>query len=341
MTWSATILRGTDDLDVKPFEPVTTNGTILVDSTGESNVTSQIVLRKLASKDAAVGVALMEGVVVQIYNGTAWVDDTPSLVLGPMIVREIACVEHPDQPDLWKVDYMASSFGPLVIPAVGEGAATMIGTPQISVGVVSRPRMAAAYRADVTPPVDVIAANAFTEAPWRDGVDIQGTKVDINTSPVSIPIDQTIITITWVVRFPYLNWAGVWVGTDGQARTISLDQIAENFVGGRNTTAFMGFPIGSMLMDSVEFQPLHHEFKTAVMTIIYDEWHHAQEMPLVNPQFNIPTTPDGTTTMSHTTTVLWNQTFWSAWDLDADNSIFFTAAEWNYLDTVFVAAPTP
>ena len=280
MTWSATILRGGDDLDVKPFEPVTSNGTILVDSTGETGVTSETVIRKLASKDTAVGVGLMEGVVVQIYNGSAWVDDTPSLVLGPMIVREIACVEHPDQPDLWKVDYMASSFGPLK-----NAAGAMIGTPQISVGVVSRPRMAAAYRADVSPPADVIATNAFTTAPWQTGTDIGGKKVDINT------------------------------------------------------TEFMGFPIGSMLMESVEFQPLHHEFKTAVMTIIYDEWHHAQEMPLVNPQFSIPTTPDPTTAMSHTTTVLWNQTFWSAWDLDANNSIFFTTAEWNYLDTVFVAGP--
>ena len=335
MTWSATILRGGDDLDVKPFEPVTSNGTILVDSTGETGVTSQTVLRKLASKDTAVGVGLMEGVVVQIYNGTTWEDDTPSLVLGPMIVREIACVEHPDQPDLWKVDYMASSFGPLKNAA---GTAS-IGTPQISVGVVSRPRMAAAYRADVIPPADVIAADEFTTAPWQTGTDIGGKKVDINTSPVSIPIDQTIVTITWVIRFPYLDWNGNWVGTDGAARTISLDQIAEDFVGGRNTTEFMGFPIGSMLMESIEFQPLHHEFKTAVMSVIYDEWHHAQEMPLVNPQFSIPTTPDPTTAMSHTTTVLWNQTFWSAWDLDADNSIFFTAAEWNYLDTVFVAGP--
>ena len=339
MTWSATILRGGDDLDVKPFEPVTSNGTILVDSTGETGVTSQIVLRKLASKDAAVGVALMEGAVVQIYSGTAWVDDTPSLAFGPMLVREIACVEHPDQPDLWKVDFMASSFGPLVIPAVGEGAPTTIGSPQISVGVVSRPRMAAAYRADVSPPADIIAADAFTEAPWRDGTDIQGKKVDINTSPVSIPIDQTIITITWVLRWPFQDWAGAWVGPAGTPAPIELVSIAEDWVGGRNTTEFMGFPIGSLLMESVEFQPLHHEFKTAVMTLIYDEWHHAQQMPLVNPQFNIPTTPDATTAMSHTTTVLWNQTFWSPWALASANP-FFGAAEWDYLTTVFVA-PTP
>ena len=128
------------------------------------------------------------------------------------------------------------------------------------------------------------------------------------------------------------------MGPDGNALTISLDQIAEDYVGGRNTTAFMGFPIGSLLMESVEFQPLHHEFKTAVMTLIYDEWHHAQQMPLVNPQFSIPTTPDPTTAMSHTTTVLWNQTFWAPWKLETTNP-FFGAAEWDYLTTVFVAGP--
>ena len=128
MTWSATILRGTDDLDVKPFEPVTSNGTILVDSTGETGVTSQTVLRILATVDTALGVAIQEGSVVQVYNGSAWVDDTPSLAFGPMLVREISCVEHPDQPDLWKVDFMASGFGPIL-----TAAGATIGSPQISV----------------------------------------------------------------------------------------------------------------------------------------------------------------------------------------------------------------
>jgi hypothetical protein len=57
-------------------------------------------------------------------------------------------------------------------------------------------------------------------------------------------------------------------------------------------------------------------------------------MPLVNPQFNIPTTPDGVTTMSHTTKVLWNQTYLDAWKLESVNP-FFGAAEWDYLTDVF------
>ena len=329
MTWSATILRGNDDLDVKPFEPVTSNGMVLVDDGGEANVTSQVVLRKLAYLDTDLGIGIMEGAVVKLYNGSAWVDDTPSLSFGPMLVREISCVEHPDSANKWKVEYMSSGFGP-VLTSGGD----TIGSPQISVGVVSRPRMAAAYRAKVTPPADVIASDAFTTTPWRDGTDIAGEKVDINTSPVSIPIDQTLITITWVLRWPFQDWDGLWVDSTGAAAEIGLAAIAEDWVGGRNTTAFMGFGIGSLLMESVEIQPLHHEFKTATMTLIWDEWHHAQQMPLVNPQFNIPTTPDAVTTMSHTTTVLWNQTYLDAWKLE-DPNIFFGAAEWAYLTDVF------
>jgi hypothetical protein len=246
-----------------------------------------------------------------------------------MLVREISCVEHPDSANKWKVEYMSSGFGP-VLTSGGD----TIGSPQISVGVVSRPRMAAAYRAKVTPPADVIVSDAFTTTPWRDGTDISGEKVDINTSPVSIPIDQTLITITWVLRWPFQDWDGVWVDSTGAAAEIGLAAIAEDWVGGRNTVAFMGFGIGSLMMESVEIQPLHHEFKTATMTLIWDEWHHAQQMPLVNPQFNIPTTPDAVTAMSHTTTVLWNQTYLDAWKLEAVNP-FFGAAEWDYLTDVF------
>jgi hypothetical protein len=248
-----------------------------------------------------------------------------------MLVREISCVEHPDSANKWKVEYMSSGFGPIL---TADDPPDTIGSPQISVGVVSRPRMAAAYRAKVTPPADVIVSDAFTTTPWRDGTDIAGEKVDINTSPVSIPIDQTLITITWVLRWPFQDWDGVWVDSTGAAAEIGLAAIAEDWVGGRNTVAFMGFGIGSLLMESVEVQPLHHEFKTATMTLIWDEWHHAQQMPLVNPQFNIPTTPDGVTTMSHTTTVLWNQTYLDAWKLEAVNP-FFGAAEWDYLTDVF------
>jgi hypothetical protein len=331
MTWSATILRGNDDLDVKPFEPVTSNGMVLVDDGGQANVTSQTVLRKLASLDTDLGIGIMEGAVVQLWNGSAWVYDTPSLAFGEMLVREISCVEHPDSANKWKVEYMSSGFGPIL---TADDPPETIGSPQISVGVVSRPRMAAAYRAKVTPPADVIVDDAFTTTPWRDGVDIAGEKVDINTSPVSIPIDQTLITITWVLRWPFQDWDGTWVDSTGAGAEIGLAAIAEDWVGGRNTVAFMGFGIGSLLMESVEIQPLHHEFKTATMTLIYDEWHHAQQMPLVNPQFNIPTTPDTVTTMSHTTKVLWNQTYLDAWKLEAVNP-FFGAAEWDYLTDVF------
>jgi hypothetical protein len=197
--------------------------------------------------------------------------------------------------------------------------------------------MAPAYRCDVVTPADTIdSSGGFTETNWIDGVDIGGKSVDINTSPVSIPIDQTVITIQTIRRTPFQDWNATWVGPDGTADTIDLENFAENFVGGRNTTAFLGFPIGSLLFESIEFQPLHHEFKTQTVTLIFDQWHHANQMPLVNAQFNIPTTPNATTTMSHTTVVLWNQTFWDGWTIAASGSGIFGAAEMDYLTTVYV-----
>ena len=331
MSWTYTLLRGGDDLDAKPFEPVSSGAVVLVGTTGETGVNAQAVLRKLASRDTTFGLAVQEGSTVERYNGAAWVDDNPTLSFGPMLVREIAVVEHPDKPDMWRVEFQVTGFGPVV---AGDGSA--IGSVQISVGIVTRPRMAPAYRCDVTTPADVVASNEFTEAPWINGVDIAGKSVDINTSPVSIPIDQTVITIQTVKRTPFQDWSAAWVGPDGNASTLGLEAIADDWVGGRNSAEFMGFPIGSLLMESVELQPLHHEFKTQTMTLIYDQWHHANQMPLVNPQFNIPTTPNSTTAMSHTTTVLWNQTFWDAWVIPASGAPFFGTAEMAYLTTVFV-----
>jgi len=330
MSWTYTLLRGGDDLDAKPFEPVSSGAVVLVDTTGETKVTAQTVLRKLAARDTAFGLAVQEGSTVERYNGTTWVDDNPTLSFGPMLVREIAVVEHPDKPDLWRVEFQVTGFGPVV-----AGGGSAIGSVQISVGIVTRPRMAPAYRCDVATPADVVASGAFTEAPWINGVDIAGKSVDINTSPVSIPIDQTVITIQTVKRFPFQDWDANWVGANGAAATIQLEQVADDFVGGRNSEAFMGFPIGSLLMESVEIQPLHHEFKTQTVTLIFDQWHHANQMPLVNAQFNIPTTPNATTAMSHTTTVLWNQTFWDAFLIPASGGILFGSAEMNYLTTVY------
>tara|TARA_R110002096_G_scaffold201541_1_gene386123 strand:+ start:746 stop:1738 length:993 start_codon:yes stop_codon:yes gene_type:complete len=330
MSWTYQLLRGSEDLNVKEFEPVTTSGVLLVDTTGETGIDSTAVIAKLAASDPAFGIRMKQGAETATYVGLAWVSATPDLAWGAMLVREISVVAHPDKNDIWRVTFTASGFGPVLL--ADESRA---GSPQVSVGVVSRPRMSAAYRAAVEPPADVISADAFTTAPWQTGSDIAGTKIDINTSPVSIAIDQTIVTISWVVRWPYQDWSGAWVGAGGTATTIDLETLAANYVGGRNTLAFMGFGVGSLLMNAVDFQPLHHEFKLATMSLVYDEWHHALQMPLVNQQFGIPTTADLTTSMSHSTTVLWNQTYWQAWKIDAA-APFFNAAQYAYLTSVFV-----
>ena len=93
MTWSATLLRGADDLSAKPWEPVTSSGVVLVDTTDETGITAAKVLIELASKSTTLGIAIMEGAPLVRYNSgtSAWVIDTPDLSFGPMLCRELSC----------------------------------------------------------------------------------------------------------------------------------------------------------------------------------------------------------------------------------------------------------
>jgi hypothetical protein len=336
MTWSYHLLRGGDDLEIRPFEPVTSSGTLIVETVGETGyIDSLTVQRKLAEGSAPFGIRLMEGREVQKYDvdSTSWVSDTPQTTFGPLLVRELNITEHPDRPDTWRVDFVATGMGPLL-----NDSSEVIGSPNIAVSTVSRPRNVSAWREGATVPTDTISSGAFTKSVWRTGTDIGGDAIDINTTPVSIAIDQTVVQIQKIMRWPYQDWNADWrYGSTGSttAGTVDLDGL-ELYVGARNTEAFLGFPIGTLYWQSVEFQPHHHEFRLVTLTFVYDPWKHAQQVPLVLEQFATPTDTDPTTGMSQAKTVLWNQVYFDPFTLNGSNySTWFSDAEWDYLDDVF------
>lgn len=312
MTWTARVLRGADDLHVRPFEPCTTSATIVVDTCGQSNVTAQTVLEKLASSDTNLGVRIQQGLPAQFHNGSAWLNLDPTLDTGPMLVRNLHVAEHDSTANLWVATYDATGFGPPI-----DGAPQPLGSPNISVATAHRPRTANAYRvrdpSGATPlsiPTDVLAGttpDTFTRTPWHTGVDIGGLRVDVNTSPLSVAIDQTVVTIQWVARWPYEDWSG-WQGR------VNLGA-ANEYIGGRNRCTFLQFPIGTLLCESIDVQPLHHEFKLVTFVCVYDEWKHAHQVPLTAAQFYTPTFIDPTTAMSQAFTVLWVQPYLDSWCL--------------------------
>ena len=336
MTWSYHLRRGGDDLEVRPFEPVTSSGTLIIETVGETGyIDSLTVQQKLAEGDTVFGIRVQEGREVQTYDtgSTTWFSDTPQTTFGPLLVRELNITEHTDRPDTWRVDFVATGMGPML-----DTSNAVIGSPNIAVSTVSRPRNVSAWREGATVPTDTVTSGAFDKTVWRTGTDIGGDAIDINTTPVSIAIDQTVVQIQKIMRWPFESWGNQWVtGSTGSESLGSIDLDAlEEFVGARNTEEFMQFPVGSLYWQSVEFQPHHHEFRLVTLTFVYDPWKHAQQVPLVLEQFATPTDTDPTTGMSQAKTVLWNQVYFDPFTLNSSNyTTWFSDAEWDYLDDVF------
>ena len=318
MTWCAKLLRGADDLAVAWMEPVTSGGAIILRTVGETPTpSSNDVLAKLASSDTGIGIRLQQGRPLQIYDGSAWIDADPETYYGPMLVRSVAVTEHPDARDTFQVEYETSSFGPPQV-AVGDGY-NLLGTVNVSVSEVIRPKTVSAYRVNPNVPADSLATvaggnpAAFDMADWRDGTDIAGNPVDVNTSPIGVPVDQIAVTVSFPTRFPYETW-------DGYDRFVNLYG-GTQLIGSRNGVEFLKFPAGSLLWESADVQPLHHEFRMVTWSFLYDPWHHAIQVPRTLAQFATPTTIDSTTLMSQTTTVMWHQPFEDAFlvNTTADN----------------------
>ena len=311
MTWTARLLRGADDIGTEQAGPTTSSGTIMVDTCGESAQTSYSVLAKLGESDTSLGIRLREGLPLQTYASLAgWSNADPTLEMGPMLVRSVNCSEHPDKPGLFAVNYETSGFGS---PTQQIGGATVLmGTPDIQISTSARPRMTAAFRSKPTVPVETSAnlvtsssPHVFdTDAVWHTGVDIGGKKVDVNTAPIQVPIDQTVITITYPIRYPFRQWDGTWD---------SCRSVPNGIIGGRNAEAFIGYPIGSLLFESIDVQPLHHEFRTVTLVFVYDQYKHAIQIPKTLAQFSSPTTIDATTGATQTLSVLWQQPFADAY----------------------------
>lgn len=343
MTWSARLLRGADDLAVRWNEPSTTRATLIVDTCGETGLTSGDVLAKLSASDSAFGFRIRLGLPAQAWDSStsSWVQLDPVLSYGVMLVRTLDITEHEERADLWRVEYEASGFGP-PLGNIG-GNEVELGPPNITVSTASRPRTVNAYRIDdprdsasvyLTFPDETPAedADGFDPEDWETGTDIGGWPVDVNTSPVPVPIDQTVITVSYVARWHFLQWDGTY--------TQRTDLVyANELVGGRNLCEFMRYPVGTLLFESIDVQPLHHEFKAVTLVFVYDQWRHAQQVPLTLPQFSTPVLVNSTTGMSQTKTVLWMQPYLDGWCID-ENTTWLADTELAYL-AQFEAEPEP
>ena len=140
---------------------------------------------------------------------------------------------------------------------------------------------------------------------YRPEGDCGGRPIDFNGAPIPHAVPQTRITIDVVRRLPYWNWANE---SDTSPVSLSTQDIPgtgggaplcvsgfDDYIGARNASTFLGFPIGSILWESINLTPLQDEFSIFRMVFLYDEWKHATQVP--RPTY-------GTTTGAMTTRVI-------------------------------------
>lgn len=318
MTYVAKVLRSADDIALQQQGPTTSSGRIMVDTCGTTPTpTSYDVLKKLSESDPVFGVRLREGLPFQTYDGATWVDADPLLWgYAPMLCRSINVVEHAERPGLFSVDYETSGFGQPTSDNTASG--TLLGTDDIQLSVSHRPRQVAAYRSEPNVPTSETLNTSVTpavfdvDADWHDGTDIGGRYVDINTAPLSISIDQTVLTLSFPIRYPYRNWDGTW---GGGCRSIPFPMI-----GSRNAEEMLGFGVGQLLCETIDVQPLHHEYRLSTIVLVYDEYSHALQVPKVVSQFATPTYTNPTTGASHVLEVFWQQPYDGAFYLNSTAS---------------------
>ena len=270
------------------------------------------------------------------YNGSSWDPVTAGTEFGTMLVRSVIVVENTSKPNAWTITIQETGMGGLIL----TGGA-IIGSPAVSVNVTARTRNVDAWRAQplLTLPTDTLdAANDYyfdpASYPSCDSVvdNIGGTELDVNGQPAKTTIEQNVITIEFIARSPHLQWDETYTTETAYQNALALG----NSVGARNAETLMYYPIGSLRVTDVAIQPLHHEFKRVVWTMVADAWNHADQRPWMNKQGVIATIENATCAGGdaptfHAESVFWRQPHLEAFSMSDTPEAYFPAGGWDLI----------
>lgn len=368
---AAVILRGSDSITQGGWGGCATTAEIMLNACGsDTTYNPQEIIHFLRTKDTAnIKIRAEVGRELGVWTGAAWVAATPRTEYGEMLVTKIDVVEDPEAQGGWKIVVTSEGMGRLLPFPAHVGVETTAGIPLIRMNITHRSRTTRAWRVegakDNTEPellfvTDSIDHGDFDRAPWYTGSDIGGLKVDINRMPMQFRIPQKVIQIDVVRRGAFHGWDNdgtaqenptytnnVLPTEDTAAKLIfpssKLDTLppfaaadGRYITGGRNTTAFLGFGVGELLLDSVTVSTIKEigNFKMISYVLIGEpNWKHADQMLLQQSGVSDAgaTTIDTTTNMSHALFVMWNQTALMGWETEEDD---WPNAEWDYLQAM-------
>jgi len=189
---------------------------------------------------------------------------------------------------------------------------------------------------------------------YRPPGDCGGRAIDFNGAPIPHAVPQTRLTLDVVRRLPYWAWTNnsdtssvsltskdTPIGTDSTPLCISG---FDDFIGCRNSESLFGFPIGTLLFESINLTPLQDEFSIFRMVFLYDQWKHATQVPrpTYGTTIGAMTTATGAMTptippvpeldprgIEHYTGVYWQQPYLEMFTLDP---AFFYQGEIDYIN---------
>jgi hypothetical protein len=257
---------------------------------------------------------------------------TAEVGLVPFVVQSISGELDRSSNEVWRIRVVISLIIRNITPGDFEGR------NHSAVSITSESRGVRAYRTGATLPTMTWADPRF-ENTWitcgDDGID--GDPLDINGEPLTMPIEQTSIVLSFVIREPF------YTSADAVNRTVNTmwttwGRNPSSHVNKRNSAVLFGYEIGRLVVTNVSVTPIDMEFRRVDVTLVDDEWLHFDQMPWsfagVIPELDVncdlPIIPPNLGVW-HAKYVLWVTPIidgfnWSATDFPDDVWDFFASA---------------
>ena len=229
----------------------------LAQAPGESTITLQYLMTwsSASTQPTEAQILAAAGTPPSRISSTLY---TGNSYLKTMVIREIAIEPVRERQNAWIVTHRASTRnGSLLSQQDGTYCTCTRAT------VV---RSTAMYRYNPTFPTNGTVT-------FSGAADISGDKVDTNGKPKVYDVPQQLVTIETQYD-----------------RTLPQSAPAAeppwstytSYVGNRNSAAFLGFPIGTLLYQGFQTAPEDNYYRMS-HTFLYDAWYHLEQIPAPNP----------------------------------------------------------
>ena len=228
----------------------------LVPTPGESSITLQYLMTwsSASTQPTEAQILSAAGSPQKRISSTAY---TGNSYLKTMVIREVSIEPIRERQNAWLVTHRASTRNGTQLDQDNSYCTCTRAT------VV---RSTAMYRSAPTFPTDGTVA-------FASAIDIAGDKVDTNGKPKVYDVPQQLVTIE--TQYDRTLPQGSPVAEPLWATYTS-------YVGNRNSAAFLGFPIGTLLYQGFQTAPEDNYYRMS-HTFLYDAWYHLEQIPAPNP----------------------------------------------------------